>query len=177
MRTVTIRGLPSTWATPTKVLSLVHGGLIEHVHVSPVGTAQVRFCDADACQAFYDKYPNGIDLDKSRKVTVFVEFGKEVDVVSSQLSFNLSVGATRVVRAVGVDPDVTMNQMIRLATSQNRKIEKIIDSWVPGEVSVYIDKMPVAYRSVSANSFTGKKCILPLLYHRRRGALPRCDHP
>ncbi|KAH8434803.1 uncharacterized protein LDX57_012436 [Aspergillus melleus] len=98
-----------------------------------MGTAQVRFCDADACQAFYDKYPNGIDLDKSRKVTAFVELGKEVDVVSSQLSFNLSVGATRVVRAVGVDADVNMNQMIRLSTSQNRKIEKIVDSWVPGE--------------------------------------------
>lgn len=137
MRTITIKDLPSTWATPAKVLSLVHGGLIESVSVSPMGTAHVRFCDADACKAFYDKYPNGIDLDKSRKVTVFVEMGKDVNVVSSQLSFNLSVGATRVVRAVGVDLDVTMTQMIRLATAQNRKIEKIVDSCVPGEVSLY----------------------------------------
>ncbi|KAI9045073.1 uncharacterized protein KD926_010396 [Aspergillus affinis] len=133
VRTVIIRGLPSTWATPTKVLSLVHGGRIENVCVSPRGIAHIRFCEADACLAFYEKYPNGIDLDKSRKVTVFVDMGKDVDVISSQLSFNLSVGATRVVRAVGVDLEVTMQQMIDLATAQNRKIEKIVDSWVPGE--------------------------------------------
>ncbi|PLB50443.1 hypothetical protein P170DRAFT_144217 [Aspergillus steynii IBT 23096] len=142
VRTIILKELPSTWATPAKVLSLIHGGLVESIFVSPMGTAHVRFCDADACQAFYDKYPNGIDLDKSRKATAFVEMGKDVNVVSSQLSFNLSVGATRVVRAVGVDLDVTMTKMIDLATAHNRKIEKIVDSYVPGEVSVSNKRMP-----------------------------------
>ncbi|KAE8376090.1 cryptococcal mannosyltransferase 1-domain-containing protein [Aspergillus bertholletiae] len=133
VRRVIIRGLPSTWKTPSRVLSLIHGGTIESIYMTPTSTAQVLFCEHEACKAFYDKYPNGIDLDKERKVTVFVEMGREVDVVSSQLSFSLSTGATRVVRAVGVDLDVTMGQLSGLATSNHRKVEKILDSYVPGE--------------------------------------------
>ncbi|KAA8649967.1 hypothetical protein EYZ11_009127 [Aspergillus tanneri] len=131
VRTIIIKGLPSAWASPAKVLPFIYGGAIENISVSSSGTALIRFCDPDACQAFYDKYPNGIDLDKSRKLTVFVEMGKDVNVVSSQLSFNLSVGATRVVCAVGVDMDITMAQLAQLASSQNRKVEKILDYYVP----------------------------------------------
>ncbi|KAL3467426.1 hypothetical protein BJX64DRAFT_248638 [Aspergillus heterothallicus] len=131
IRRVVIKGLPTSWSTPDKVLSLIHGGIIESVFVGPSGNANVLFCDPAACKAFYDKYPNGIDLDKERKFTVFVEMGKDVDVISSQLSFNLSVGATRIVRAVGVDMEMTMNELLNVATSNYRKVEKIIDSYVP----------------------------------------------
>ncbi|KAE8166360.1 hypothetical protein BDV40DRAFT_296493 [Aspergillus tamarii] len=133
VRRVLIRGLPSAWKTPARVLSLIHGGTIESISVTPSGTAQILFCDPEACKAFYDKYPNGIDLDKERKVTVFVEVGGEVDVVSSQLSFSLSTGATRAVRAVGVDLNITMRQLSDLAAGNHRKVEKILDSYVPGE--------------------------------------------
>ncbi|KAL4917491.1 cryptococcal mannosyltransferase 1-domain-containing protein [Aspergillus aurantiobrunneus] len=117
---------------PEKVLSLVHGGMIESVSITPSGNAHVLFCDPVACKAFYDKYPNGIDLDKERKFTVFVDLGEDVDVISSQLSFNLSVGSTRVVRAVGVEMGATMSEIVKIATANNRKVEKIIDSYVPG---------------------------------------------
>ncbi|KAL3476237.1 hypothetical protein BJX99DRAFT_228126 [Aspergillus californicus] len=131
-RRVIIKDLPSSWTTPDKVLSLIHGGVIESISVTAAGNAHVLFCDFAACRAFYDKYPNGIDLDKERKFTAFVEIGKEVDVVSSQLSFHLSVGSTRVVRAVGVDMEVTMSELVKIATIGGRKVEKIIDSFVPG---------------------------------------------
>jgi hypothetical protein len=134
VRKIIIKGLPSFWATPAKVLSLIHGGAIESVSVTPSGTAHILFCEHGACQAFYDTYPNGIDLDRERKITVFVEMGKEVDVISSQLSFSLSTGATRAVRAVGVDLDVTMRQLSGMATDSHRKVEKIIDTYVPGDV-------------------------------------------
>ncbi|RAH65806.1 uncharacterized protein BO66DRAFT_423206 [Aspergillus aculeatinus CBS 121060] len=133
IRRVIIKGLPTAWCSPAKVFSLVHGGAIDSINVTSSGTAHILFCEADACKAFYDKYPNGIDLDREKKLTVFVEMGQEVDVVSSSLSFSLSVGATRVVRAVGAQMDVNMEQLVKLATSKNGKLEKMIDTYVPGE--------------------------------------------
>ena len=115
---------------------MVHGGTIESIKILTNGTALILFCDHEACQAFYDKYPNGIDLDRERRVTVFVEMGKDVDVVSSQLSFNLSVGSTRAVRAVGVNMETTMGQLYNIASGNGRKVEKILDSYVPGDVSI-----------------------------------------
>ncbi|GES64428.1 hypothetical protein ATEIFO6365_0008049800 [Aspergillus terreus] len=133
VRRVILKGLPSSWSTPAKVLTLIHGGMVERVSVTAAGNAHVVFCDADACKAFYNKYPNGIDLDKDRKMTVFVEMGSEVDIVSSHLAFNLSVGATRVVRAVGVDLGLSMVQLLQVASVQSRRVEKIIDHYVPGD--------------------------------------------
>ncbi|BAE57177.1 hypothetical protein BDV35DRAFT_379997 [Aspergillus flavus] len=163
VRRVIIRGLPSTWKTPAMVLSLIHGGTIESISVGPSGTAQVLFCDPEACKAFYDKYPNGIDLDKERKVTVFVEMGKEVDVVSSQLSFSLSTGATRAVRAVGVDLDVTMRQLFDLAAGNHRKVEKILDNYVPGEARNVIFRFcsiddAVRFRAVLVRNESWEQC-------------------
>ncbi|PYH47768.1 uncharacterized protein BP01DRAFT_414087 [Aspergillus saccharolyticus JOP 1030-1] len=133
IRRIIIKGLPAAWCSPAKVLSFVHGGTIDSINVTPSGTAHILFCDADACRAFYDKYPNGIDLDRDRKITVLVEMGQEVDIIPSGLSFSLSVGATRVVRAVGAQLDVSMEQLVKLATSKNGKLEKIIDTYTPGE--------------------------------------------
>ncbi|OGM46281.1 hypothetical protein ABOM_005319 [Aspergillus bombycis] len=163
VRRVIIRGLPSTWKTPARVLSLIHGGTIESISVTPSGTAQVLFCEHEACKAFYNKYPNGIDLDKERKVTVFVEMGKEVDVVSSQLSFSLSTGATRAVRAVGVDLDVTMCQLSELATGNHRKVEKILDNYVPGEARNVIFRFcsiddAVRFRAVLIRNESWEQC-------------------
>ncbi|KAL4754455.1 hypothetical protein BDW72DRAFT_190047 [Aspergillus terricola var. indicus] len=132
VRRVIIKDLPSSWRTPDKALSLVHGGRIESVSITPGGNAHVVFCDAAACKSFYDKHPNGIDPDNERNLTVFVDLGREVDVVSSQLSFALPAGSTRVVRAVGVKINVTLAELVKLATGANRKLEKIIDTYVPG---------------------------------------------
>ncbi|KAL5334534.1 hypothetical protein BJX70DRAFT_402508 [Aspergillus crustosus] len=132
IRRVVLKGLPVSWATPDKVLSLVYGGVIESVSITPAGNAHILFCDPDACKAFYKRYPNGIDLDKERKLAVFVDLGEDIDVISSQLSHSLSVGSTRVVRAVGVELDVTMNDLVKIATASSRKVEKIVDAYVPG---------------------------------------------
>lgn len=132
VRRIVLNGLPSTWATPTKALSLIHDGAIEKISIAPSGNAHIIFCDHEACKAFYDKYPNGIGLGPNN---VYVEIVQEVDVISSQLAVNRSVGATRVVRAVGVDLGITMAQFYQIAAGNNRKIEKIVDSYAPDEVS------------------------------------------
>lgn len=164
VRRIVLTGLPSSWATPTKVLSLIHGGAIEKINIAPSGNAHVYFCDHEACKAFYERYPNGIGLGQSN---VYVEMGQEVDVVSSQLAVSRSMGATRVVRAVGVDLNVTMDQLHKIATGSNRKIEKIVDNYVPGEVSDYhfpgvppILTNPGSYGAIS------------FLQHRRRDSIP-----
>lgn len=134
VRRIIVTGLPSNWRTPNKVLSLIHGGIVESVYVTPAGKAHVLFCDHEACDAFYKKYPNGIDLEN--KWTAFVETGHEVDVISSALAYNLSVGSSRVVRVVGVNMNVTMEQLYNLAKTGNRKVEKILDTYVPETVSL-----------------------------------------
>lgn len=135
VRRIIIRDLPPTWKTPSKVLSLIYGGAIESVSITPSGnSAHVLFCDAETCKTFYDKYPNGIVVSKDGRQVVFIEMGKEVDIVSSQLSVHLSNGATRVVRAVGVDLHISMDDLFKVASAGNRKVEKILDSYGPGEV-------------------------------------------
>lgn len=155
VRRIILTGLPPAWANPSKALSLVHTGVIDKINVSPAGNAHIYFYDHNACKAFFDNHPNGIGIGSHN---VYVERGKEVDVVSSQLALNRSLGATRVLRAVGVDMDTTMIQLHQIASGQNRKVEKIVDSYSPGEVrllplpsslslsppeiSVSIDKLP-----------------------------------
>ncbi|KAL2000905.1 hypothetical protein VTN02DRAFT_2474 [Thermoascus thermophilus] len=134
VRRIIIRDLPPSWNTPSKVLSLIYGGAIESVSVAPSGnTAHVLFCSAEACKTYYDKYPNGIVLSRDTKQVVFVDMGKDVDVVSSQLSLSLGMGATRVVRVVGVDMHISMDDLLKVASSGPRKVEKILDSYAPGE--------------------------------------------
>jgi hypothetical protein len=137
--------------------------MVESIHISPAGNqAHVLFCDHEASKAFYDKYPNGIDIDKEKRKTVFVEMGKEVDVISSQLSFNLSIGSTRVVRAVGVSMNINMGELLKLAGANNRKVEKIVDCCVPGEVSWQPSPRVACVLMMSLAT----QCCLPFLQYR-----------
>lgn len=145
MRRVILKGLPSSWRVPAKVLSLVHGGAVENIYISAAGNAIVHFCEPEACKTFYDRYPNGIYLDREKGLSAFVEIGNEVDVISSQLLQYLSVGASRVVRAVGVSENISMGQLHKISTLSNRKVERILDDFVVGEVS-------------TPPSFPGTKC-------------------
>ncbi|OXV09850.1 hypothetical protein Egran_02385 [Elaphomyces granulatus] len=136
VRRIILRALPPNYNTPTKALSLIHGSMIENVSISPSGDAHVLFCDATACKAYYDKYPNGIPLGRDGRNVVFVDLGREVDVMSSQLSNYLSAGASRVVRAVGLELNLSTEQLFDLASASHRKVEKIIDTYVPQESRV-----------------------------------------
>ncbi|KAJ9307194.1 hypothetical protein DTO280E4_9005 [Paecilomyces variotii] len=138
VRLIILSNLPSTYNAPAKVLTLIHGGAIESVRLSAGGCAYILFCDATACKAYYDQYPNGIPVGPGGRQTIFVDIGKEVDVVSSQLTIALSTGATRVIRCAGVDMNVSMSTLYEMASANNRKVEKIIDSYVSGESRLVI---------------------------------------
>ncbi|KAK2877093.1 hypothetical protein FQN49_001433 [Arthroderma sp. PD_2] len=130
-RRVILTGIPIFLRGQSRLLSLIHGGKVESIAVHPASqSAEVRFCDATACKAFYDKYPNGIDVDyNGSRGTVFVDIGKEVDIVSSRLMEFLDIGATRVVRAVGAPLDVSIAQLVEIIDSKKWHLEKIIDSY------------------------------------------------
>lgn len=179
VRRVILKGLPSSWRVPAKVLSLVHGGAVENIHISAAGNAIVHFCEPEACKTFYDRYPNGIYLDREKGLSVFVEIGNEVDVISSQLLQYLSVGASRVVRAVGVSENISMGQLHKISTLSNRKVERILDDLVVGEVSTppsQILSVGSMARLMVAGSQRAHRS-LPLLQYRRRSPLPWNDPP
>ncbi|EER24153.1 hypothetical protein CPC735_055230 [Coccidioides posadasii C735 delta SOWgp] len=129
LRRVILSPIPESFASPSKVFSLIHGGRIESVRYFPQSkSAHVLFCDPAACQRYYDKYPNGIEVNVSgRKAIIFVDWHKEVDIVSSRLRESLRLGATRVVRAVGADLALNMKELADLPERLNFKLEKVID--------------------------------------------------
>ncbi|KAF3483016.1 uncharacterized protein GIQ15_02340 [Arthroderma uncinatum] len=130
-RRIILTGIPVFLRGPARLLALIHGGRIESIVVHTANQyAEVRFCDAAACKAFYDKYPNGIDVDyNGSRGTVFVDMGKEVDIVSSRLLECLDLGATRVVRAIGAPLDVSIAELVELVDGKKWQLEKINDSY------------------------------------------------
>ena len=131
VRKVFLRGLPIT-ADLTLVQSLIHGGAIDTYALGGNGTAAVTFTAADACDAYYAKYPNGLKFKYNGKDYVaYVDKSTDVNVISGMLQGQLACGASRCVRAVGADHDWGMRALIKLAEGKTRKgkVENIVDAW------------------------------------------------
>ena len=133
IRTVVLTNLPIN-ADPTLVTNLIHGGAIEELKITKppmtaTVTARVTFTDADAADAYYTKYPNGVDFRfEGKKCTAFVDKGKDVDVISGMMAGYLESGASRVVRVAGADEDWGMRALKRMAEAKNRALEAIVDT-------------------------------------------------
>ena len=99
--------------------------------VIPSGTAYVLLTSGQAAKEYYDQYPNGIQFKyKDRLHTVFVDMGKEVDIISSVMANYLACGASRAVRASGANEDWGMRALYKVAEGQSktrRKVESIVD--------------------------------------------------
>lgn len=132
-----LRGLPID-ADLTLVQGLIHGGAIDTFALGVNSTAAVTFTSADACDTYFAKYPNGVAFKyKGKSYVAFVEKGSEVNVISGMLQGHLECGASRCVRAVGVDHDWGMGALMKLAAGKNRKVEHIGDG-LRGQVSPYL---------------------------------------
>lgn len=93
-------------------------------------TAVVTFTTGAAAKAYYNNYPNGMDLKfQGKKFVAIVNLGDNVDVVSGVLRGYLETGATRVVRAVGADEDWAMRALRKIAEEKGRKLEAIVDTF------------------------------------------------
>lgn len=136
-RRIILTNIPVYLRSQSRILALIHGGKIESVSVHPASqSAEIRFCSATDCKTFYDKHPNGIDFDYNGSCgTVFVDIGKEVDIVSSRLVECLDIGATRIVRAVGAPVNVSIAQLVEMIDTRKWHLEKIIDSYEASTVS------------------------------------------
>lgn len=137
-RKVLLRGIPAWLNTPNKILSLIHGGRVESINIFPSGTtARVMFCDPAACRRFFDMYPNGIEITSGGNTgVIFVDMEKEPDIMSSRIREALEqFDATRVLKAVGADMNLSMTQLVNLAEGGGLRIEKIIDTYSPSPVS------------------------------------------
>ncbi|KAI1938540.1 hypothetical protein LOZ66_003343 [Ophidiomyces ophidiicola] len=131
VRRIVLSPIPEFLASPTKILSLTHGGRIESVQYLPQSkSAHVLFCNPAACKRYYDFYPNGIEVNRNgHKAVIFVDQYKEVDIISSRIQELLDLGATRVIRAVGTDTSISMKSMVDFVEGRNFKLEKIVDTF------------------------------------------------
>lgn len=76
---------------------------------------------------------DGIQVPGERLIVV--ELSEEAEPVSSLLRSHLDNGATRVVRAIGVDTKWKLAELERMANSKNRKFERVKDGRTPTGVS------------------------------------------
>lgn len=101
------------------------GGIVEEIQIK-TSSADVLFAYADDCQRYCDASANGIKYKKDgRDLVAFVDKGKDVDIVSGQLSSYLEQGFTRCVRAVDVLDKFAPGDLRMKAEFKNRKVEGI----------------------------------------------------
>ncbi|KIW69940.1 hypothetical protein PV04_02252 [Phialophora macrospora] len=136
-RTIILSGLPRS-ADLTLVQSLIHGGAIDCMRLvssspeSPSVSAHVTFISPDACDQYYDKYPNGFDVrHQGKKWPVLVSKRDGVDVVSGMLQGYLECGATRVVKVNNADDDWGIVALNKLAEGKagTRQVEAVHDTY------------------------------------------------
>ncbi len=144
---VILTGLPAT-ADLTLVQSLVHGGVVESMRLSSASSesctvkAHVIFTSADACDKYYDKYPNGFEVRfQGKRYPVLVNKGENVDVISGMMQGYLDCGATRVIKVSQVDEEWGIVALNKLAEGKNkvRQVEAVLDAYRNGVRSFLLE--------------------------------------
>ena len=144
-RKVYIIGDPRWNAIPKAdfIASLVFGGPLELIHCF-VDSAAVTFIYAADAQSFYEKTANGIVFrsDNSAVYTADTRMSVEPTPISSFVQDCVFQGATRCVRAIGVNRSTSMNGLRLSAEGRlnarggpERKVERIEESVNAGGVS------------------------------------------
>lgn len=133
LRTVVIEDLPYN-CDYSLLQSLVHSGTIESMSLPNKDTpAHVTFTRADECQQYLGAQPNGI---------VRYRHGRQQHIAHVRLhnvstrpddvmQAYLNCGATRVIQAEGVDEDLPIKGLYRLARSgaASRGVDSVVDSY------------------------------------------------
>ncbi|EXJ61636.1 hypothetical protein A1O7_02065 [Cladophialophora yegresii CBS 114405] len=136
-RTIILSGLPHG-ADLALVQSFIHGGVVECMRLvsgsseNPSLSAHVTFVSPDACDRYYDKYPDGFDIrHQGKKWPVLVHKRDGVDVVSGMLQGYLECGATRVVKVNNAAEDWGIVALNKLAQGKaaTRRVEAIHDTY------------------------------------------------
>ncbi|KAK7897650.1 hypothetical protein LTR67_004280 [Exophiala xenobiotica] len=170
IRKVILTGLPAT-ADLTLVQTLIHGGIVESMRLSPAGpesttaNAYVVFTSADACDKYYDRYPNGFDVRfQGKKYAVLVNKGEDVDVISGMMQGYIDCGATRVIKVSQVDEEWGIVALNKLAEGKNkvRQVETVLDAYRNGERTIHFRfaNIPdaVRFKGILIRSFNWEGC-------------------
>jgi hypothetical protein len=102
---------------------------------SSTANAYVIFTSADACDKYYDRYPNGFDVRfQGKKYAVLVNKGEDVDVISGMMQGYIDCGATRVIKVSQVDEEWGIVALNKLAEGKNkvRQVETVLDAYRNG---------------------------------------------
>ena len=173
IRKVIVKELPRG-ASPTFVASLVYGGPLEQIQIRNETSAAVLFLDAEDCMNYYNATSNGIVYKKDihgHELVVFIELAKDVDVVGGLLRGWIDSGVTRCIRAVGVDEHWDEEDLMKIASRKNRKVEGIDDGKNYGNVSGQIPLCQIGLsrkeRFTNRNTWVGTLGYLPFLQDRR----------
>ena len=107
-------------------------------------SAFVTFTSADACDKYFQKYPNGFDVRaQGKKWPVLVNKKEDVDVISGMLQGYLDCGASRVVKASNADEDwgiVALSKLAKGKDNNTREVEAVFDAY-HNEVSSFMAKL------------------------------------
>ena len=176
-RTIIFRNLPDE-ADLSFVLSLVHGGAVEHFQIQSDKTvATVRFIDEAASKAYFGAHGDGIlyqHPEPGHEQIISVEQGQRADPISEPLQIALELDATRVVQVSRADYDWSMRALRNTATAVNRRLESIIDvhrnevshpflqSTVVRSVSVPITHLHNIYPNLLSIPMARKSSTLPI---------------
>ena len=166
VRKVKLSGLPPNDTDLTLVQSLISGGAIDNFVITSPGTAYVTFTSGNACDNFCNKYPNGLTFKhKGKPYVVFVDKGKDVDIISGMLQAYIDCGASRCVRAIGADDDWGMRALQKLAEGRTRrgKVENIIDSYRTEVSASQVNRKLVATLMARSEGFADlqRRCKCP----------------
>ena len=145
LRKVIIRGDPEWQFSPTAefIASLVFGGPLEQLQCM-INSAAVTFIHAADAQLFYNKTANGIVFRADSEGIYYADVRMAVDPTptSSYVEDCFNQGATRIVRATGIDPVVTLTSLRAGAEGKTslrgipiRKLERLEDTVNEGGVS------------------------------------------
>ena len=163
VRTVTLTRLPR-FATPEFVASLVFGGALEDIHMRGDNVADVRFLNGDDCQRYAEKTEAGIIINKGvkgKEDIILTYISKDVNVVGGKLKEWIDQGRTRCVKAVGVEEDITMEKLQRLAASKSGGLlDRIAD--YKNERGVRICLLNLNVHATSLTGMVAPRCDLPL---------------
>lgn len=173
-RKVNLFGDPE-WHTSPKadfIASLVFGGPLEHIQCM-VNSAAVTFINAADAQAFYENTANGIVYRADADCVHYAEARMAIDPTptSSYVQDLVNQGATRSVRAIGVDPVTSLNSIRHLAEGKirsqgvpSRKLESLEDTMNANGVSTILPYVhfPLIKRSFESLLSTIVTSVMPL---------------
>ena len=103
-----------------------------------VTTAAVMFLNPEDCARYNTATANGIVYGKDkagRELVAFTEMSKDVNVIGGLLKGFIEAGVTRCIKCIGVEEDVSITTLTKMAERKNRKLEGIEEIETRGGVS------------------------------------------